>query len=192
MGDTVLERYTAGQGRLVPVDHTGPASYTTGGEVLGNSSSLTGQAVVGLGGIDAVLCCEVSDSGNYYVKSQPSGAGSRKTFNLLWFAAGVTQGVSSVAITAEGSGMTVGTVPLVFSGGGGSGAAGTFTATSATVGTVTITNPGSGYTSAPTVSAATGGTPPTLTASIGSVSGGQVAAGTDLAAETVRLVYVGR
>jgi hypothetical protein len=67
----------------------------------------------------------------------------------------------------HGAGMTLGTYPVTFTGGGGSGAAGTFQATSATDGIPTITNPGSGYTSNPTVSVAgTGGTPPPIYAQI--------------------------
>lgn len=67
----------------------------------------------------------------------------------------------------HGSGMTLGTYPVTFTGGGGTGAAGTFQATSATDGIPTITNPGSGYTSNPTVSVSgTGGTPPPIYAQI--------------------------
>lgn len=71
--------------------------------------------------------------------------------------------VGSVTGTG-GTGMTPGTYALVFTGGGGTGAAGTITVTSPTAFTTTITNGGTGYTAPPSVTAATGGTPPTLDA----------------------------
>ena len=55
MSDTVLDRFTIGAGKILPVDHTGPASYTTGGETLGNINNMTGISVVGLGSLDMVL-----------------------------------------------------------------------------------------------------------------------------------------
>ena len=64
--------------------------------------------------------------------------------------------VTSVAMTNNGTGYT--SAPTVgFSGGGGSGAAGTAVLSGSTVGSVTITNMGSGYTSAPTVAFTGGG-----------------------------------
>lgn len=65
-----------------------------------------------------------------------------------------TKGVSSITLTAGGTGYTTGS--LVFTGGGGSGAAGTFIAAGGIVTSVTLTAYGSGYTSAPVVSAASG------------------------------------
>ena len=62
----------------------------------------------------------------------------------------IGSGVSSIAVTAGGSGYT--SVPLVtFSGGGGAGAAAVATLVGGIVTQVTVTNPGTGYTSAPTV-----------------------------------------
>lgn len=57
--------------------------------------------------------------------------------------------VDDVTISDGGTGYDAGT--LVFSGGGGSGAAGTYTVTGNVIDGITITNNGSGYTSAPTV-----------------------------------------
>lgn len=59
-----------------------------------------------------------------------------------------------------GTGYTNGTFPLVFAGGGGTGAAGTVTVTGGVVGTPVVTSKGYNYTSAPTVTApgVTGGT----------------------------------
>lgn len=67
-----------------------------------------------------------------------------------------TSGVASITITNGGT--TYGTPPTVtFTGGGGTGAAGTATVSGGVVTGVTITNPGSGYTSAPTVGFTGGG-----------------------------------
>jgi hypothetical protein len=73
--------------------------------------------------------------------------------------------VTSVT-SSGGSGMTPGTYPLAFSGGAGTGAAGSITVGASTVTGINITSQGTGYTSAPTVTTATGGTAPTLTATI--------------------------
>lgn len=194
MADTKLNDYPArlGDKQWVIVDHTGPASYTTGGETLGNANAFTGVSAQGLGSIDAVLPgAGVSVSGNYTFAAQPTGAGSRKTWNLLWYYAAAASGVTGVT-SSGGSGMTAGTYALAFSGGGGSGAAGTITVTTSAVTNITVTNPGSGYATPPAVTAATGGTPPTLTATIGGTAGTQVSSTTNLSAETVRIGYVGR
>lgn len=66
-------------------DHTGPASYTTGGETLGQASnSYGGVNQFGLRNIDNVVG-SVSDSGTYYVLPQFTGTGTRTQFKLLWF-----------------------------------------------------------------------------------------------------------
>jgi len=57
--------------------------------------------------------------------------------------------VSSLSITDGGSNYLDGS--LVFSGGGGSGASGTFTVSGGVIDTLTLTDGGTGYTSAPTV-----------------------------------------
>jgi len=54
-------------------------------------------------------------------------------------------------ITNAGSGGTNGTFNLAFSGGGGTGAAGTFTVAGGVVTTIALTNAGSGYVSAPAI-----------------------------------------
>ena len=64
--------------------------------------------------------------------------------------------VASATVTSGGTGYT--SVPTVtFSGGGGTGAAGTAVISSNALQTITITNAGSGYTSAPTVAFSGGG-----------------------------------
>ena len=107
MSDTILDRFTIGAGKILPVDHTGPASYTTGGETLGNINNMTGISVAGLGSLDMILGSgTLSVSGNYWVIVKPVGTGPRKTFTLLWFtaAAGVpsfTQVTAATNLSAE-------------------------------------------------------------------------------------------
>lgn len=115
MADTVLERYPVGGGKLVPVDHAGPASYTTGGETLGANNSITGMAVVGLGSIDAVLGSgSLSVSGTHWVVAQPTGTGSRRTVKLLWFTA--SAGVPTLTQVTNGTDLSGETVRLVYVG----------------------------------------------------------------------------
>jgi len=70
-----------------------------------------------------------------------------------------TSEIVSVTVTSAGTGYTTGVQPLIFTGGGGTGAAGTVVVDVGgllTLGACTISNPGSGYTSAPTVTVAGG------------------------------------
>jgi hypothetical protein len=85
--------------------------------------------------------------------------------NAAWSNWTLGNTIADVNITSMGSGFTSAPT-VVFSGGGGSGAAGTATITTVTFGNgttvtgvtgVTITNPGSGYTSPPTVTFTGGG-----------------------------------
>lgn len=181
-----------GRTRAVIDDHTGPTSYATGGESLGQNV-YGGPNIFGLAGFYAVIPCGESVSGNYTVVTNYGGTGVRTSVKLKWrYSAGAGDGVTSVTGTG-GSGMTAGTYPLSFTNTGtnGSGAAGTITVSTSAITNVVITNPGTGYTSPPTVSAATGGTPPALTAQIGDISGEEVASGTNLSGETVRLLSLG-
>lgn len=63
----------------------------------------------------------------------------------------------NITLTAGGSGYTNGTYALSLSGGGGSGAAGTYTVAGNVVVSIEVTALGTGYTSAPTVSFPSGG-----------------------------------
>jgi hypothetical protein len=65
--------------------------------------------------------------------------------------------VEETVITNVGSGYANGTYALGFTGGGGSGAAGTYTIAGGALSSILITNKGSGYTSAPTLSFPSGG-----------------------------------
>ena len=82
--------------------------------------------------------------------------------------------VTGFVITAQGTGYTNGTVPLIIEGGGGSGAAGTATISGSKVTGVTLTSGGSGYTYAPAISVAPnpGGSGAIITATV-SVTGVQ-------------------
>jgi hypothetical protein len=82
------------------------------------------------------------------VLTSTSGGGSGATFNL-------TYTISSVSVTAGGTGYT-NPPGVVFTGGGGTGAIGTAAVSSGSVTSVSLTAGGSGYTSAPTISFFTG------------------------------------
>lgn len=137
----------------------------------------------------------ITVSKNYLVQFFPlavddirAGAvsGMQSGWVALWQYSG-NLGVATLTANAAGSGMTVGNVGTVaFTGGGGTGATGTFTVLTATTGVYKITNAGSGYTSNPTATVTgTGGTPPTATAA--AFAGyGPVANTTDLSAETLQ------
>jgi hypothetical protein len=99
MANTALATFTVGQGKAIPIDHTGPASYTTGGETFGSINNQTGITVLGLSILDYIDVEGPTLSGNYYVYAQPTGTGERKTFKLIWVTA--TAGIpSSTQVTA--------------------------------------------------------------------------------------------
>lgn len=87
---------------------------------------------------------------------QPTYSELTYLLNAIFCKVTPTSGVASVTIT--GGGASYETPPTVaFTGGGGTGAAGTAVLTADAVTSVTITNPGTGYTSAPTVVFSEGG-----------------------------------
>lgn len=65
--------------------------------------------------------------------------------------------IHSITLTAAGSGYTDGTYALSFTGGGGTGAAGTYTVSGNVVTSISLTSEGSGYTSPPTIGFPSGG-----------------------------------
>lgn len=113
MGNQAVSGYTdiVGKHGLWVGDHTGPASYTQGGETLGVASA-PGTSF-GLRSIDFVEAEELSNSGNYAVKVvSPAGSGGQvQTRSLRWFnnppatqtplAAALTLGTLSAAATAS-------------------------------------------------------------------------------------------
>ena len=185
MGDTALNSYPIGGGKIIPVDHTGPKSYTTGGETLGTTNNMTGISVVGLGSLDMVLGSgSLTDSGTYYVFVQPSGTGSRKTFKLLWY----TSVAGSGTFTGTPSVLTVtNTDPTITTATGNPATAPVGVITGAlaqTAGATGITG-----VQAPVLTMASYTPAGTITATGGL---GEVSPGTDLSGETVRIGYVGR
>jgi hypothetical protein len=114
MSDKAVDTFTIGQGKLIPLDHTGPASYTTGGETIGTTNAFTGIAVLGLSVIDFIDCSGLSVSGNFWVQAQVTGTGSRKSWKLLWFTA--TASVPSLTQVAAAVNLTAETVRLVYIG----------------------------------------------------------------------------
>jgi hypothetical protein len=101
MADTKLDVFPIGAGKFIPLDHTGPTSYATGGETIGTSNNLTGISTQGLSVIDFVDGGG-SVSGTYFVISYPVGTGSRKTYKLLWFVTATgAQVANAVNLSAE-------------------------------------------------------------------------------------------
>lgn len=181
--DKILPGYEQSIGAKLQaiVDHFGPISYSqTTGDIYPASN-------LGRGGFDKVSGGLTLDGLYNVVAGYPAGtgAGSPSTSAVLTWNFATSGAVASVTGTG-GTGMTVGTYALAFSGGGGSGAVGTLTVLTGTTFSTVITSPGKGYTSAPTVTAATGGTPPTLTANL-STSGSQAPTGSNLSGSAVRL-----
>lgn len=75
----------------------------------------------------------------------------------------LTSGVNFLTTIVGGSGGTNGTYPLIFTGGGGSGATGTATISGGAITAVSITDPGTNYTSAPAITLSGGGGTGTVT-----------------------------
>ncbi len=95
--------------------------------------------------------------GSNWVIFQPAkaiGNTSAGTYSLSLRCTDIPGTVSTLTLGAGGTGYTSGA--LIFSGGGGTGATGTFIAASGIITSVTLTSGGSGYTTAPTISAAAG------------------------------------
>jgi len=89
-----------------------------------------------------------------------AGAGTGATGTVVL---SPTSSIKSVTVGGSGTGYTNGDA-LIFTGGGGTGAAGTIAVTTGNITGVTISNAGSGYTSAPTITFTTpGGSGNTLT-----------------------------
>ena len=106
MSEKALSIFTIGQGKAIPTDHTGPKSYTTGGEVVGSVNNQTGITILGLATLDIVIAIDTTISGNYGVIVQPVGKGEQKTFKLIWVTAtagipGTTQVTAATDLSGE-------------------------------------------------------------------------------------------
>jgi hypothetical protein len=176
-----------GQRGLFGMYGSGPASYSpTTGDVLSMPDFYY---------LDAVFGDPLSVSKNYYVRPFPSTVGTtRATWAWKWYyagSAGQGLGVDGVVISTAGTGQTNGTYTISGTGGGGTGAQVSVTIAGGAITGVSVVNPGTGYTSAPTFTVAEGGTPGTLTATIGSIGGVEVGAGTNLSGESVQFAALG-
>jgi hypothetical protein len=151
---------------------TAPTTSAAGTAYGSGATAVTYNAEIPL------LLSEIDPVQNAAVQAAATTAGFSETATI-----NLREGVSSVSVTAGGSGYAVGN-PVTLLGGGGTGA----TAQVATVDgtgailTVTVTNPGSGYTSPPTATAGGTGTGATLTTAfallantLSSCSGGALA-----------------
>ena len=114
MANTTIGIYPKGQGKDIVFDHTGPTSYTTGGETIGNINNQTGISFLGLATIDFLDVMGTAVSGNYAVLAQPIGTGSRKTVKLLWVTA--TAGIPSTTQVTNATNLSAETVRLMVSG----------------------------------------------------------------------------
>ncbi|HEY7313353.1 MAG TPA: hypothetical protein VH643_28650 [Gemmataceae bacterium] len=143
------------------------------------SSLAVGMTVSGLGidpapGTTVTILGFNPDNVNQIYLSQLSASGSSSGTSYTFGAPQAlpfanTDGIKSITVTNPGSGYTPATV--TFSGGGGSGAAGTVITSNGQVTGVVLTNYGSGYTSAPTVTFNGGSTLASGTAAINSKTG---------------------
>lgn len=202
MGNIACKGYPdpiGGRSRLWIGDHTGPASYVAGGETIAASAggalqNSTTSIITGLSALNFVGVEELSASGNYQISAvaPTTVGGTKQTTKLKWFYA-PTQGINSILIATAGSGQTNGTYVITDSGSNftGSAAKVQIVVAGAAVTKATIVFPGTGYFGAATFTVAAGGTPGTLTSTYGSSSGIEVAAATNLSAESVRLTAIG-
>ncbi len=138
-------------------DGRASAQFTFTGGTQGEVRSITVNGVEALGAVIPMAYTEATFSGG-------SGSGATALVTLT------SGAVSSIAVTAGGTGYTS-TPTVAISGGGGSGATATATI-SAEVASITITTGGSGYSSLPTVSFSGGGGSGAV--GIANISGGVV------------------
>lgn len=191
MADTKLPNYPArlGDVQLQMCDHTGPASYTVGGETLGAINNMTGITALGLGSLDGIWGSgSYSLSGNYWVQAVLLGKGSRKTWKLIWNLQDTVTTIVAVPLTGS---------PMAYT----ATAEGTLVLSGTTVTSVTVTRGGVTVTTGVTVGAVplSQGDVATITYTgtpvlnfIPSGTDSEANSGTNLSAETVRIGYLGR
>ncbi len=93
-----------GRNKIITVDHYGPASYTTGGEVWPAQSTLGGPNSLGENGVINVIAGSGwTESGNYYVLVITGGKGSLKgSVKLKWIVTSTNVEVNAVTnLSAE-------------------------------------------------------------------------------------------
>lgn len=179
-----------GQREVFTMYGSGPSSYSA------ISASGTGDLITMPGDnlyIDSVIAHGFSISKNYYVRPFSSVVGTtRATWGFAWYYAKPQTGVAGLTFTA-GSGQTNGTYVINGSGGSGTGAQIQVTISGGAITAVSILNAGSGYTwgTAPTFTVSAGGTPGTVTATLGSVSNGEVVNGANLSGESIQFSALG-
>jgi len=175
-----------GRSKLTYVDHYGPASYTTGGEVWPQQSSLGGPNAVGLN--DVAWCSGgYTEDGLYFVVPVYGGKGALNgSIKLKWYSiviSGATFAGTAHTLAGTNTAPTIttttgtpATLPVGVDG------TGNLTQTSGASGIKGVQAPlftGESYTPAGTVSGTTGGT---LT---------EVSAATNLSASYLRLAVLG-
>jgi hypothetical protein len=175
-----------GSSRAVPVDHSGPTSYTTGGEVPFPQSTFGGPNSIGVNGV-LWMSGGVTEDGLYYVVPVFGGGGAVKgNAKLKWF-----------DLAASTGGTFAGT-PAVLT---GTNSAPTITTgTNATTTTPVYTN-GGALTQVAGATGITGVQAPVLTMNsytpagtiTGAAGGGlqEVANGTDLSGSFLRILVIG-
>ena len=91
-----------GRSKVVIVDHSGPASYTTGGETFPQQNTYGGPNSLGLNSVSWVNG-GTSESGTYRVIPIFGGSGSEKgTIKLMWVTISTNTQVSAqVDLSAE-------------------------------------------------------------------------------------------
>ena len=92
----------SGRVKWTIMDHTGPASYVTGGETFPFQSPYGGPNNAGLSGVYFVVPCWSQD-GTYYVQAKYAGAGAvRGTVQLVWYVAATgAQAASTTPLNGE-------------------------------------------------------------------------------------------
>jgi hypothetical protein len=145
-----------------------------------NYAANTTQIIINGGGGSGAIITPVIASGvitSLTITNAGSGYSATPTITIL-------SGIASISGIVAGTGYTNGTFDLIISGGGGSGATGTFTVSGTSVNNVTITNPGTGYTSNPTLSFANSpnGSGASCTAFVGTGASFTVVVGTGASA----------
>lgn len=108
--DTVLARFTIGQGKALPIDHVGPKSYTTNGNNYGSANNQTGITVAGLSTIDFIVGGPAI-SGNYFAYPIKSTAGEQKVWKLVIVTA--TSGVPTTTQATSTTDLSAETFPLL-------------------------------------------------------------------------------